>query len=402
MKVLQVIPFFTPNLGGPVAYTEMVSKNLARHGHEVTIITSDYMEDMLFRSNMEDYGIEVISFPCIMNIGLYLYTPDIKKWSEKNLQKYDIIHMQQYRAYQNDIIRKYALKFHVPYIIQAHGSVLSFFSKQWVKNFYDFIFGFKQLRDASQVIALTETEKDQYLQMRVPEKKITIIPNGIDLSSTTPLPVKGIFKHKYNIPDDERLVLFLGRIHKIKGIELLVEAFSLITKEIPDIRLVIAGPDGGDKKNVMKSLFEYNLTEKVLFVGPLYGAEKVSAYVDADVYVLPSIYDAFPTTVLESWACGTPVIITESCALSPAIVKEQAGIVVNRDPFELSYAIHCALEEAKMRDQIIARGRALVEGEYNIEQVVRGLEGCYQSAFGGSKNNVEVLNSPNSGGRLWG
>ncbi len=382
MNILQVIPFFSPSLGGSVIYTEMISKDLVKRGHEVTIVTSNYMEDKPFRSNMEYYGIEVINFPCVMNIGLYLYTPGIKKWSKNELQNYDVIHMQQYRAYQNDIIRKYAIKLDIPYIIQAHGSVLSFISKQWEKKLYDCIFGFKQLRGASQVIALTEFEKDQYLKMKVPDERITIIPNGIDLSSIHPLPLKGVFKSKYNIRDDEHLVLYLGRIHKIKGLELLVEAFSLIAKEIPNIRLVVAGPDGGDKQNIIKKIFEYNLTDKVLFVGPLYGAEKVSAYVDADVYVLPSIYDAFPTTVLESWACGTPVIITESCALSPAIVKEQAGIVVKRDPIELCSAIQCVLEEDRVREGIIARGRALVEGEYNIEQVVGRIERCYQSAFG--------------------
>ena len=97
------------------------------------------------------------------------------------------------------------------------------------------------------------------------------------------------------------------------------------------------------------------------------------------VYVLPSEYESFSNTVLEAWACGIPVIITDSCALSPMITKEKAGIVVKRDPVELSYAIQRILKENKLKVMINAKGRELIEGDYNIENVVEKIESCYHN-----------------------
>jgi len=89
----------------------------------------------------------------------------------------------------------------------------------------------KLLRDASKVIALTQMEADQYRRMGVPEEKIAIIPNGIDLSEYANLPPQGAFKKKYGIKEEEKIVLYLGRIHESKGLGMLAEAFSFVAKE---------------------------------------------------------------------------------------------------------------------------------------------------------------------------
>lgn len=376
MKILHVIPFFSPQYGGPVSSVYQICQKLTERGHEVTILTTDLDFDLQYAQSLKE--VQVIPIKCIFHFGLYIYSPQINQWLSQNLSTYDIIHMQDFRSYQNAMVVKYGKQFKIPSILQARGSVLPFFEKRILKYCFDFVWGKKILDYAHKVIALTEGEASQYKVMRVPEEKIIIIPNGINLTAYRVLPEKGCFRKKYQIPSKNKIILYLGRIHKIKGIDLLVEAFYNIQKAMDNITLVIAGPDGGCRNELQTRAMEIGISNRVVFTGPLYGQDKLSAYNDADVYVLPSVYESFPNTVLEAWACNTPVIISESCALSPVITNEQAGIVVKRESDELCDAILQVFKEDTLRDLITARGKGLVEGEYNMENVVKQFEECYQ------------------------
>ncbi len=253
--------------------------------------------------------------------------------------------------------------------------MLPFFEKQLLKRCFDIVWGDKILDKAEKVIALTEDEVVEYSKMGVPRDKIVIIPNGIDLTLYNCLPSKGAFKSKYGIPQEEKIVLFLGRVHKIKGIDLLIEAFSTLFTEMPNVTLVIVGPDDGYLEELQKQIMQLDIAEKIVFTGPIYGEEKLSAYVDADVYVLPSLYESFPNTVLEAWACGTPVIVTESCAISTAV--REAGIVVKRDSTELTEGIKKILLDDTLSRDCCRNGEALIKNVFNIDSVTKKIEDCY-------------------------
>lgn len=189
--------------------------------------------------------------------------------------KYDIIHVHN----------RYS------YILQAHGSLPRIGAWRKLKWFYNTLFGYKLLRGASRVIALSRVEAEQYRRMGVPEEKIAIIPNGIDLSEYASLPPEGSFKKKFGIKEKEKIVLYLGRIHKIKGIDILVKAFANVIKKLDSVRLVVVGPDDGYLSELQALIKALRIEDNVLITGPLYGWDKLKAYVDADVYVLPSRYE---------------------------------------------------------------------------------------------------------------
>lgn len=123
MKILQVIEFFTPSRGGSVASTYNLSKELAKLGHEVTIITTDFEFDEKYVKSIEKEGVKVVHVHCIASIGLLLFSPGMKKWLKDNIGKFDIVHMHNYRSYQNNVIYRFAKKFDVSYILQAHSSL---------------------------------------------------------------------------------------------------------------------------------------------------------------------------------------------------------------------------------------------------------------------------------------
>jgi len=260
--------------------------------------------------------------------------------------------------------------------LQAHGSLPRIGAWRKLKWFYDALFGYKLLRDASRVIALSRVEAEQYRCMGVPEEKIAIIPNGIDLSEYANLPPKGSFKKKFGIKEEEKIVLYLGRIHWIKGVDILVKAFANVIKKLDNIRLVIVGPDDGYLSELRALIKALRIENKVIIAGPLYGRDKLEAYVDADVYVLPSRYEIFSMSVLEALACGTPVILTENCGIAEYF-RDKAGLVVKPDSNHLGEALlEMLLNQDKQK--VFRENCKTVMQKFNISETVSKLEKVYQ------------------------
>jgi len=231
----------------------------------------------------------------------------------------------------------------------------------------------------SKIVALSRMEAEQYRGMGVPEEKIAIIPNGIDLAEYADLPPKGSFKKRFDMDEDEKIVLYLGRIHRIEGIDILVKAFADVVEELDDVRLVIVGPDDGYLGELEALIKALKIEDNVLITGPLYDKDKLEAYVDADAYVLPSRYETFPMTVLEAVACGTPIILSENCGIAEYF-KDKVGLVVKPDSSHIQEALLEMLLNQK-RQNIFRENYKTVIEKFNISNTVSKLEICYERAF---------------------
>jgi glycosyltransferase involved in cell wall biosynthesis len=240
------------------------------------------------------------------------------------------------------IVHHYASKYNVPYIIQAHGSIPRI-DKKFRKLLYDFTFGYRVLNKASKVIALSKVEAEQYRSMSVPKEKIAIIPNGIDLSEYTNLPSRGTFKKKFGIPEDTKVILYLGRIHRSKGIDFLVKTYAYLIDKMGcrDAILVIAGPDDGYLNELKSLVRSTGLDDKVLFTGMLSEKDKINAYVDATICVYLSPYEPFGLVSLEAAACCKPIIVAEGTFLSEIVNQHGFGFSVRYgDFYKLAEIIH--------------------------------------------------------------
>ena len=105
-----------------------LSKELVKRNHEVTIITTDFGFDSQYAKTLQDAGVNVIPFHCLANVGLFLYSPSIKVWLKKNLKDFDIIHLHNFRSYQNVVVRIYAMKYGFP-ILCRRMNPFSHFSR---------------------------------------------------------------------------------------------------------------------------------------------------------------------------------------------------------------------------------------------------------------------------------
>jgi glycosyltransferase involved in cell wall biosynthesis len=398
MRILQVAPYFYPAqaFGGSVQVAYNVGKELVKRGHEVVVFTSD-ANDRETRINVQTAQVDGMSVYYHRNLSMFLVrklnlfiTPEFRKSVESSLRSFDVIHLHDYTTHQNVVIHRFAKKYGIPYVLQVHGS-LPKIGRKGRKWLYDVFFGRRLLRDASKVIALSQVEAEQYKRMGVSEEKIAIIPNGIDLSEYADLPPKGCFKKKFGIKEDEKIVLYLARIHKIKGVDILVRAFANVIKKLDDVRLVVVGPDDGYLGKLESLIRALKIEDRVLISSALYGRDKLEAYVDADVYALPSRYETFPMSVLEAVACGTPIILTENCGIAEYF-RNKIGLVVSPDSNHLSEALLEMLLNPDKHD-IFVENCKIVRREFDISETVSKLEEIYEAVANNRRPKTCVKNA---------
>jgi|WetSurMetagenome_2_1015567.scaffolds.fasta_scaffold248711_1 glycosyltransferase involved in cell wall biosynthesis len=326
MKILEVIPFFGPTHGGSARVAYDISKCLSRNGHAITLFTSDYLLSNQWMLDLPE--VKVCPFKTWVKLANFLVTPELIKKAASDVQNFDIIHMHNFRSFQNIVVAHYALKYHIPYVLQAHGSLPVIMSNQNMKILYDSFFGLKLLKGAAKVIALNEFEAKQYALMGLPTERIKIIPNGIDLSEYTKCHRSGKFRSKFNISASDKIVLYLGRINKIKGLDILAKAFAKLSNDLRDAKLVIVGPNDGYLTEFLAIIRSLGLEKNVILTGPLFGEDKFEAYADSDVYVLPSSYETFPIGLLEAYACSKPVIVSVVGNTNELVLEGVTGFLV--------------------------------------------------------------------------
>ncbi len=194
---MQVTNLFSPVHGGSAEVPYHLSRELAKRGHEVAIYTSDFKLRQEYIIPIPE--VKIHAFKTWLGLAGFHMTPGIMKKAKEEIRHLDIIHMHNYRTFQNVVMHYYAKKCGVPYVLQAHGSLTTFFYKRWLKRIFDAVWGYGILKGASKVIAVTEVEAEQYKSMGVSENKIEIVPNGIDLSEFDNLPERGEFRKKYSL-----------------------------------------------------------------------------------------------------------------------------------------------------------------------------------------------------------
>ena len=324
MKILEVTNLFAPIHGGAAEAPYQLCKHLAKRGHEVTLYTSDFKLSQEYITPIPE--VKVRAFKTWLNMANLHVTPSIINVI-KEIKHFDVIHVHNYRTFQNIVICHYAKKYGVPYVLQSHGGVLPIVQKQGLKRIYDTLVGYKILKSAGKVIAGNETEVGEYEKMGVNRSRIVVIPPFYNIEEFSQLPPPGQFRQKYNIKE-KHIILFMGRIHQIKGIDFLVDAFHRLSQQREDIFLAIVGPDSGYKSTLEKQIARLGLSGKVLFTGLLGGVDKLSALVDATMLVQTSIYERGPGSPFEAILCGTPIIITKDTGAGETVRKLDAGYLV--------------------------------------------------------------------------
>jgi len=392
LRILHVAYIYPPELRVADGITNVVfniTKELAKRGHKVTVYTSNLCNlhgyELLSSGHHLINGVDVFHFGSLLKYKTFIFTPSVVESLIRNADRFDLIHIHDARSFQG--ISAYFLGKikKVPYVYHPHGSYKTLLSEpislKISKLVLDGLVSSRIFKNALKVIALSGVEAEQYKRMGVSEEKIAIIPNGIDLSEYAVLPPKGRFKKKFGIPEDKKIILYLGRIHKIKGIDFLVKAYANLIKKMnyKDVILVIAGPDDGYLKEVKESTAALGVWDSVMFTGFLSEKDKIGAYVDANVVVNVEPLNVYGLVPLEVAACGTPVIISKGNAIKDVVHEGKFGFSVKYgDISELAETMSKMLVNDGLQREMGRNGRKFIFENYNWANIITKLEKVYE------------------------
>ncbi|MCR3907026.1 MAG: glycosyltransferase family 4 protein [Tenericutes bacterium] len=399
MKVLQVCQKFHPSVASgstKVAYD--ISMELSNRGHSITVYTSDMKDSYSRIKNCEIEEINDVRVHRFRSIGTVavkkmkiFVTPLIMSRVKKEIQNFDVIHLHEYRSFQNIIVAYHAKKYDIPYVLQVHGSFRETSTKQRLKWIYDALCGYRILSAASGVVALNNVEAEQYKRMGVPEDRIAVIPNGIDLSAYADLPPKGLFKRKFGIAGDRKVILYLGRIHETKGIAFLIRSYNHSIKKMgcKNTMLVIAGPDDGYLNEVQSLAHSLDISNSVVFTGLLSDKDKISAYVDANIVVNVEPVNVYGIVPLEAAACTTPVIVSSTNAISEVVLNGKFGFSVKYgDVNDLAGIMRKIFTNNDLLIDMGQKGRKFVFENYDWTNIIGKLENVYKEIIQSKQHHI--------------
>jgi len=238
-----------------------------------------------------------------------VFMPGIVRRATTELKHFDIIHMHGYRGFHYLVLWHYARKHDIPYIVDAHNPPTK---RTWggLRWLVDTLFARRILRNATMVITETEKGTREYLKIGVNKEKISVLYPPFLVEDCSPVPPRGGLRQRFGIKEPH-IIAFLGRIAQVKGLGFLIEAFYELSRQRDDTMLVIVGSDDGYRSNIERIIERLKLSNKVLFTGFLHGKDKLSALVDADMVVQPSVNEyGLPKPCIEATLCGTPFVVT--------------------------------------------------------------------------------------------
>jgi glycosyltransferase involved in cell wall biosynthesis len=280
----------------------------------------------------------------------------------------------------------------VPYVIAAHGMTepWALRHKAWKKTIYTALVEGKNLRRAACLHALSRPEVD-HLRAIAPGTPVCFVPNGVDLAPLENLPPRAVLEAEFPELVGRFLLLFFGRLHAKKGLDLLAASWQALQHEHPDLHLLLAGKDDGALTPLVQRLGDAGLSSRLTWLGHIDGERARQVWGAADGFILPSYSEGFSMAVLEALACRLPVVITSACHF-PELAAAEGGIVVEPTAGGVTRGLRELLERSTSERSVLGKnGRALVEGDYTWSQQGRRLANVYRWLADGGPVPPEVI-----------
>jgi glycosyltransferase involved in cell wall biosynthesis len=303
---------------------------------------------------------------------------------ERAVRVADVVHM--HGLWQSHTRRgaRAARAARIPYLIAAHGMAepWALRHKRWKKRVYLALVEAKNLRRASCLHALARPEI-AHLRNVAPWTPICFVPNGVDLAPFDDLPPRSTLEGQYPELKGKFILLFFGRVHVKKGLDLLAEALSKVVPEHRDLHVVVAGTDDGAWVPFRDRMSNMGLIDSMTYLGHVAGERARQVWGAADAFVLPSYSEGFSMAVLEALACSLPCLITTSCHF-PELAAAGGGIEVAATAERVTQGLRDLIERSPAeRASLGAAGRRLVEEKYTWDHQAKRLASVYAWLKGG-------------------
>lgn len=369
MRILHVIPMIDPLAGGPPAVVLRIAAGQAGLGHTVFIAAPPVgadRQEVTRKSYQSIPGIEKVEFiefdPSFANtLGRLRRDPPFPK--------VDFMHLHAIWEPCLQGAARWAKKNGTPYCFAPHGmlDLWSMQQKKWKKRVALALGWRAMLNGASFLHVLNRDEQAGLGPLGLTPTPETI-PNGIFMREIEPLPEQGRFRAAHPELGDAPFILFLSRLHFKKGLDYLADAFAETVKAHPGVRLVVAGPDDGERANFEARIAALGLSSRTHVVGPIYGRAKYEAMADAACFCLPSRQEGFSVAITEALALSCPVVITRECHF-PEVAEVKAGFVTGLDAHEVAQGLNALLDDPETARAMGRRGFELVRDRFTWERI---------------------------------
>ncbi|MGC8642105.1 MAG: glycosyltransferase [Isosphaeraceae bacterium] len=347
---------------------------LARHGEKVAIVTPT-------PSRLDTVSVEP---------GLTIAGPDTNL--KAAVRSAEVVHIHGLWQAHLRNGAKAARVSHVPYLITAHGMAepWALRHKRWKKTLYLTLVEYRNLRHAACLQALAQPEIE-HLRRLAPWVPIALIPNGVNLEFFHALPARSALESEYPELKDKFILLFFGRVHVKKGLNLLAKALKSVASDFPELHLLIAGNDDGAWKPFREQVAGFSLARRVTYLGHVSGEQARKVWAAADAFTLPSYSEGFSMAILEALAASVPCLITSACHF-PELAHAQGALVVDPTEDAVTQGLRELLEMTRQeRQQMAQNGKQLVERRYTWDQQAVSLLSVYRWLSGGGPQPACII-----------
>lgn len=364
MRIAHIIAGVPIESGGPTHVLREMSARLAARGHTVTVITTD----------SGGAGRRVLDAAFATAVAVELWPAQLRRSPHASLghlvamtrARFDIAHVHGLFALPVSLAMGVLRARGLPYVLRPCGMLdaYSLAQRPRLKQAWLAAGERANISGAAAVQASTEHEAEAVSAL-VPAAKVVVLPQGVE----PPAPA-------LRRPHARPYLLFLSRVAKKKGLDLLVQAFAALPH---DLDLVIVGPDEhGYAAEVRAHVAALGLSSRVVFAGPARGVAKSDWFAHAEAFVLPSHDENFGVVVIEAAHLGCPIVVSDAVGLAPAVVAHDAGVVCTREVPTLVAAITLVLAD---RDRY-QRGTTALAAAFAWDPLVVQLEALYADLLG--------------------
>lgn len=377
LRIAHVTATFPPYRGGTGNVCYHNARELARRGHQVAVFTAAVPGAPA--SELLD-GITVRRLRPLVRAGNAPLLPGLLP----ALRGFDLVHLHYPFILGAEIARCAAAMYRMPIVLSFHNDLIGNGSRARVFAAYQRLSSYLTVRTVNVLCAVSidhfqSSRLCAALGSRIP--RVVELSNGVDTATFTPAQPSPELRQRYGIPEHAQLILFvaaLDRAHHFKGLETLLQAL----RQLPaNVHLLVVG-DGDMRAAYEQQAADLGVAERVIFAGAIDQVDTPPFYCAADVTALPSSPpESFGLVLIESLACGTPVIASNIPGVRTVVNHGVDGLLVAPgDPVALAESLQALLSDDR-RHQMGVRGRAKVEQRYDWRSLGEQLETIYHDVL---------------------
>ena len=371
--------FYPALIGGAEWYVYNMSRELKRLGHEVIVLTLDRYQGRVLKGTLNGLGITIDRLSPILDLSYRVkFWPALIKKIYRS--KTDVLHCFDYLVFHTmtSVLLRNRIQPICTTVFDVHHLVPRNPMKSHLIQGLDFSIGRYILNHVDRVLLRAPTLINPLHRMGVDPDKIVITPSGVRSEELIPGDPK-LFLNEFDISGP--IVLYLGRLHQMKGPQFLLKAAHIVLNENPDIKFVFVGPDHGAYRSTLERLaVKLNVEKSVLFTGPIYNiSRKVSVIAACDVFVMPSGYEGTSQSIFLAMGQGKPVVATRAGGIPFQLRHAKEGFLCNYGDFQaIAHKIIHLLNNDDLAAKMGRAGRERVLSNFTYSILAKQLENIYK------------------------